>query len=79
MSSSTDHILVIGSSGQIGTELVARLRELYGSSRVIASDLNIPTVSDGPFEQLNVLDAQRLSEILNKYKISEVYLLAAML
>lgn len=79
MSSSTDHILVIGSSGQIGTELVARLRELYGSSRVIASDLNIPTVSDGPFEQLNVLDAQRLSEILSKYKISEVYLLAAML
>ena len=79
MPSSTDYILVIGSSGQIGTELVARLREIHGSSQVIAADLNIPAESDGPFEQLNVLDTQRLSEIFAKYRITEVYLLAAML
>ncbi len=80
MSSSTDRVLVIGSSGQIGTELVTRLREIYGSSHVVAADLNAPTgPSDGPFEQLNVLDAARIGEILSKYNITEVYLLAAML
>ena len=34
-----DTILVIGSSGQIGTELVNELRSVYGNSNVIASDI----------------------------------------
>jgi nucleoside-diphosphate-sugar epimerase len=80
MQSSTGHVLVIGSSGQIGTELVNRLREIHGESKVIASDLNIPSEpGKGPFEQLNVLDTNRLSEIFSKYQVSDVYLLAAML
>jgi len=80
MQSSSEHVLVIGSSGQIGTELVARLRQIHGASHVIACDLSLPIgETDGPFEQLNVLDKQRLTEIFAKYKISEVYLLAAML
>ena len=78
MQSSSEHVLVIGSSGQIGTELVARLREIHGASQVIACDLSLPTgETDGPYEQLNVLDKQRLSEIFDKYKVSEVYLLLA--
>jgi len=80
MQSSTGHILVIGSSGQIGTELVNRLREIHGESKVIAADLNIPAEKgNGPFEQLNVLDNSRLSELFSTYQVSEVYLLAAML
>lgn len=80
MQSSTGHILVIGSSGQIGTELVNRLREIHGESKVIAADLNIPTEKgNGPFEQVNVLDTNRLSDIFSTYAVSEVYLLAAML
>ena len=34
-----DTILVIGSSGQIGTELVMKLRELYSGSQIIKSDI----------------------------------------
>ena len=34
-----DKILVIGSSGQIGTELVISLREIYGDQNVIAADI----------------------------------------
>ena len=73
MQSSSEHVLVIGSSGQIGTELVARLREIHGASHVIACDLSSPIgETDGPYEQLNVLDKQRLTEIFAKYKVSEV-------
>jgi nucleoside-diphosphate-sugar epimerase len=77
-----DKILVIGSSGQIGTELVVELRGLYGDSNVVASDI-IPSsdeiMSSGPFEKLDVTDNNLLLEIIKKHKISHVYLLAAIL
>lgn len=78
----TDTILVIGSSGQIGTELVMDLRAQYGSSRVIASDLKASAglvMESGPFETLDVLDKQNLSDIIRKHNVTEVYLLAALL
>jgi nucleoside-diphosphate-sugar epimerase len=77
-----DMILVIGSSGQIGTELVEELRKNYGASNVIASDINNPTseiLEQGPFEVLNVLDKQRLIAIVEQYKVTQIYLLAALL
>lgn len=74
-------ILVIGSSGQIGTELVIELRKRYGADSVIASDVNEPKqkISEGPFEQLDVLDNERLKSIVAKHKVTEIYLLAALL
>lgn len=74
-----ENILVIGSSGQIGTELVRKLREIYGESRVVASDLKASSSDEGPYEQLDVLDLNRIKEIFRKYEISQVYLLAALL
>lgn len=77
-----DKILVIGSSGQIGTELVVELRGLYGDTNVVASDI-IPSSDEimrsGPFEKLDVTDTNLLLEIIKKHKISHVYLLAAIL
>jgi nucleoside-diphosphate-sugar epimerase len=75
----TDTILVIGSSGQIGTELVEKLREIYGSSNVIASDIKPQSSDEGPFESLNVLDRQAIADVVKKYKVNQVYLLAALL
>jgi nucleoside-diphosphate-sugar epimerase len=75
-------VLVIGSSGQIGTELVVRLRDKYGSENVVASDIKSASdevVNGGPFEMINVLDAKVLKNVINRYQIEEVYLLAAML
>jgi nucleoside-diphosphate-sugar epimerase len=77
-----DCILVIGSSGQIGTELVAELRNRYGNARVVASDIRKPAdydPSSGPFEVLDALDKNKLFEIVKNHNIREVYLLAALL
>ena len=75
-----DKILVIGSSGQIGTELVEYLRNKKGTDNVIASDVKASGQSEqGPFEILDALDGKALGEIVAKYKVNQVYLLAALL
>jgi nucleoside-diphosphate-sugar epimerase len=76
----TGKILVIGSSGQIGTELVQELRNIYGAENVVASDIREPQVEqNGPFETLDILNKEQLKNIINKYQITDVYLLAALL
>src|SRR5690606_8029213 len=75
-------IVVIGSNGQIGTELVNKLRKIYDDGSVIACDIRRPDYdikNAGPFEFVNVLDKEILKEIFHKYKPSQVYLLAALL
>lgn len=78
-----DTILVIGSCGQIGTELVLKLREIYGEDRVIASDIRQPNskelLQSGPFEIIDVLDQKRLTSVVKKYGVNQIYLLAALL
>ena len=78
----TERILIIGSSGQIGTELVIELRSMYGNNNVIASDIrpsSIEVMESGPFENLDIMDENLLRNIVKKYKITQVYLLAALL
>lgn len=80
-----DTILVIGSAGQLGTELVEALRALHGGSNVVASDVkpaadvNAVLTQTGPYEVLDVLDKPRLAELFTKYKPKQVYHLAALL
>jgi nucleoside-diphosphate-sugar epimerase len=76
----SETILVIGSSGQIGTELVEELRNQYGKDNVIASDIKEPqSDQNGPFEVLDILNKEQLLKIVEKHNIKEVYLLAALL
>lgn len=77
-----EKILVLGSNGQIGTELVSALRRAYGSDDVIACDIRRPDYeikNAGPFEFVNVLDKEVLKDVFQKYKPTQVYLLAALL
>jgi nucleoside-diphosphate-sugar epimerase len=74
-----DTVLVIGSSGQIGTELVQELRKQYGENHVIASDLKATGLEQGPFEALDVLNRQALADVIKKHQVTQVYLLAALL
>ncbi|WP_299709921.1 NAD-dependent epimerase/dehydratase family protein [uncultured Tenacibaculum sp.] len=78
----SDTILILGACGQIGTELTQRLREIYGSEQVIASDIregDAAFLNSGPFEIINVLDRDRILEVIQKHKVTQVYLMAAML
>jgi nucleoside-diphosphate-sugar epimerase len=74
--------LVIGSSGQIGVELIEQLSKIYGPNNVIASDIK-PRLKNKikgvEYLTLDVLDKPKLLEVIKKYKIKEVYLLAALL
>lgn len=74
-----ERILVIGSRGQIGTELVEALRGIYGNENVFSSDLKEKDGKDEPYVQLNVLDKNALHDVVKKNGITQVYLLAALL
>jgi len=75
-------ILVIGSCGQIGTDLVLALRSKYGAQNIIAADLydNCPEkLSGGPYTRMDILEREKVREFIISEGVSEVYLLAALL
>ena len=75
-------ILIIGACGQIGTELTSKLRATYGVENVIASDirkLENDVVNNGIFEVINALDYNQIEQLIEKYHITDVYLMAALL
>ena len=76
-----ESIIIIGANGQIGTELATALREKFGIENVVTSDIREPqNLKDGEiFETLNVLDKSAIESLFQKYKPTQVYLLAAML
>lgn len=77
----TEKILIIGAGGQIGTELTFALRDIYGDTNVVATDIRESAVlaESGPFEILDAMSADAIHGVVSKYKITQVYLLAAML
>ena len=75
-------ILIIGSGGQIGTELVKKLRSIYGNENVVASDLRQLTgeiAENGPFERIDSTNMMQIIEVVKKYNIDTIYNLAAIL
>jgi len=74
--------MITGALGQIGTELVIKLRELYGAENVVATDIRRNesfAATSGPFEILDVTDGKRMLEIAKKYQVDTIMHLAAML
>lgn len=75
-------ILVIGASGQIGTDLVIELRNRFGNENIIASDIrsaSAEVMNTGTFEILNVLEKDSIINICKKHNITQIYHLAAIL
>ena len=76
------NILVIGSAGQIGSELTMKLREIYSGNIVAGYRSTKPEkelLESGPSEMVDALDAKQIAEIVAKYKIDTIYNLAALL
>ncbi|WP_224489557.1 NAD-dependent epimerase/dehydratase family protein [Robertkochia flava] len=76
-----EKILVTGAGGQLGTELTEALAGRYGTSAIIASDINEKAASrfDCTFEVLNVLDKDKMAALIDKHEVTQVYHLAAIL
>ena len=77
-------ILIIGSTGQIGSELTMLLRSIYGASNVVAGFVagakpQGELLESGPAEHVDITNAQQVADTVRKYRIDTVYNLAALL
>ncbi len=80
--SKNDAVMVLGAAGQIGTDLVMRLRGEMNPSQVIATDVKELTGElreSGPGFVVDVLDFNAVSKLMKQHQVTEVYLLAALL
>lgn len=74
-----DTILVTGANGQLGSALIPYLTDIYGADNVIATDIREGGLTASRFELLDVTDADALSQLIRRYRITQVYHLAAVL
>jgi nucleoside-diphosphate-sugar epimerase len=76
-------ILIVGSTGQIGSELSVRLRALYGKDNVVCGYYTPPYPEGffdaGPVVELNALHVEQIASAVKKYKIDTIYNLVAIL
>lgn len=75
-------VIVSGSLGQIGTELVTRLRRDYGADHVLATDVREDTrgvLPDGPFKVLDARDGAKYAECVRDFKADTIFHLAGLL
>ena len=78
------NILVIGSTGQIGSELTMELRKRYGDEHVVAgyitgSEPKGALRETGPMAMADVTDGKMVAEVVRQYSIDTIYNLAALL
>ena len=76
-------ILIIGSTGQIGSELSKKLRSIYGSTKVVCGYYAPPYpdgfFEEGPCEKIDATQASDIANVVKKYRIDTIYNLAAIL
>jgi nucleoside-diphosphate-sugar epimerase len=76
-----NRILVTGSNGQLGRDLVVALRQHYGTTNVIESGWHAVSYSDASrsYEILDVTDAAQLKRLIQQHQINIIYHLAGIL
>ena len=78
------NILVIGSTGQIGSELTKELRKRYGNDHVVAgfikgAEPQGELKESGPSAEADVTNGEMIADVVKKYHIDSIYNLAALL
>lgn len=78
------NILIIGSTGQIGSELTMALRKRYADGSVIAgyipdAEPKGELLESGPAEVVDITNSQQIADVVKKYKVDTIYNLAALL
>ncbi len=78
------NILVIGSTGQIGSELTMLLRRTFPNGKVVAGYIRGcepkgKLLTSGPSEEVDVCNARQIADAVDKYDIDTIYNLAALL
>ena len=78
------NVLIIGATGQIGTELTMKLRNEYPNGQIVAG--YIPgaepkgiLAESGPSEVVDITNPQQIADAVDKYKVDTIYNLAALL
>lgn len=78
------NILIIGATGQIGSELTMLLRQHYGNSHVVAgyipgAEPKGALAESGPMAVVDITDAEAIAKAVKEYNIDTIYNLAALL
>ncbi len=74
--------MITGALGQIGSELIVKLRDIYGTENVLATDIrktDSPVVNDGPFELLDVMDLENMRKLAKDFGADTMMHMAALL
>lgn len=75
-------IMVTGALGQIGSELVMKLRKEYGADNILATDIRhivSPVTESGPFDILDVTDGEKMHELAKEFQADTMVHMAALL
>ena len=72
-------ILIIGAKGQLGIVLTRYLQDRYGRDRVIAADIQNEPIDNCLYHQIDAMDYKGLQQIILRYKITQIYHMAAIL
>ena len=78
------NVLVIGSTGQIGSELTRELRKRYGNDNIVAGFIKgaEPTgelKETGPAAEADVTNPEMIANVVKKHNVDTIYNLAALL
>jgi len=78
------NVLIIGATGQIGSELTMKLREHCPGGNVVAgyikgAEPKGALLESGPAEEVDITNPQMIADAVDKYSIDTIYNLAALL
>ncbi len=78
------NVLIIGATGQIGSELTMRLRREYPGGNVVAgyikgAEPKGELLESGPSHEVDITNAAQIAEAVDKYNVDTIYNLAALL